>query len=589
MQVDFLTLACLHDYLDSLLGARVQGVLLPDERSLALELYAGRRLQLLASAESQAPRMLLVPEAPRRGVGAETPLLLLLRKWVRGARLVDVTQPPWERVLIMHFSGRAGDCQLVVELMGRYSNIILVGPEGTVLEAVKHVGPKMSRTRTTLPGHPYQLPAQPPNRRPPLGLNLFEWTHKLAQADGDEVLHRWLMGRFLGISKVLGQEIAARATGDPAALVGAAEPQALFAAFLELFAPLENGWWQPHVALDEAGAVMAFTPYEAKQFARVEPVKDISEAMWRFFEARGLADPYAGARQAVQALIDEAGARLKRRLKRMQGQTVDEQDVQDLRVAGELLLTYQGQVARGAQEVTVTDYEGELRVIVLDPQMTAVENAQAYFQRYDKARRGGEQIPALLKELQTEQAYLEQLEADLMLAESRPEIDAVREALSAAGWAPQRRRRTSGQVRGPRRFEVEGFAIFVGRNARQNEQVTFERGGPEDLWLHVRGLPGAHVVIKRGRQTVPEAVIQRAAELAAYYSRARHSETQVSVDVVERRFVRRMRGKYPGLVTYRNERTLWVKVVGMREPGGGEAAIRDAGIRRSGRRGFGRR
>jgi predicted ribosome quality control (RQC) complex YloA/Tae2 family protein len=581
MQVDFITLACLHDYLDSLLGARVQGVLLPDERSLALELYAGRRLQLLASAQSQAPRLLLVPEAPRRGVGPETPLLLLLRKWVRGARLVDVTQPPWERVLVMHLSGRAGECRLVVELMGRYSNIILVGSDGIVLEAVKHVGPKMSRTRTTLPGHPYQFPPQPPNRRPPLGLNVFEWTHRLAQADGDEVLHRWLMGRFLGISKVLAQEIAARAIGDPAALVRAAPPQALFQAMLELFAPLENGWWQPHVALDEAGAVIAFTPYEAKQFARVEPVKDISEAMWRYFEARGLADPYAGARQVVQALIDEAGARLKRRLKRMQGQAVDEGEVQGLRIAGELLLTYQGQVARGAREVTLTDYDGEPRAIRLDPQMTAVENAQAYFRRYDKARRGGEQIPSLLKELQTEQVYLEQLEADLMLAESRPEIDAVREALAAAGWAPQRRRRhAGGQVRGPRRFELEGFPIFVGRNARQNERVTFERGGPEDLWLHVRGLPGAHVVIKRGRQTVPEAVVQRAAELAAYYSRARHSETQVSVDVTERRFVRRVRGgKYPGLVTYRNERTLWVKVEGIEEP-----EIRRSGMRGSWRR-----
>jgi predicted ribosome quality control (RQC) complex YloA/Tae2 family protein len=113
---------------------------------------------------------------------------------------------------------------------------------------------------------------------------------------------------------------------------------------------------------------------------------------------------------------------------------------------------------------------------------------------------------------------------------------------------------------GPRRFEVQGFPIFVGRNARQNEQVTFERAGPEDLWLHVRGLPGAHVVIKRGRQPLPDEVLQRAAELAAYYSRARDSETQVPVDVTERRFVRRVRGRYPGLVKYRDERTLWVRM-----------------------------
>jgi len=100
---------------------------------------------------------------------------------------------------------------------------------------------------------------------------------------------------------------------------------------------------------------------------------------------------------------------------------------------------------------------------------------------------------------------------------------------------------------------------YVGRNAPQNEQVTFGRAGPEDLWLHVRGMPGAHVVIKRSRQVVPDEVVQRAAQLAAYYSRARNSDSRVAVDVTERRFVRRLRGKYPGMVTYRNEQTVWVK------------------------------
>ena len=130
MYVDYLTLACLRDRLDALLGARVQRVVLPDDLSVGLELYAGQRFQLLISAHPQHARLLFVPQKPRRGVDTETPLLQLMRKWVRDARLVNVTQPAWERILTLHFKGRAGECRLIVELIGRYSNVILVTPDG---------------------------------------------------------------------------------------------------------------------------------------------------------------------------------------------------------------------------------------------------------------------------------------------------------------------------------------------------------------------------------------------------------------------------------------------------------------------------
>jgi predicted ribosome quality control (RQC) complex YloA/Tae2 family protein len=334
----------------------------------------------------------------------------------------------------------------------------------------------------------------------------------------------------------------------------------------ELFAPLENGWWAPHIALGEKGEVLAFAAYEMQQFARVEPVADINQAMWRYWEAQQKIDSYAAARQDVAKLIDAAQARLSRKLAQLQSQRSDDAEAVDLRVAGELLLTFQGQVARGAREVTVTDYEGAPRTITLEPDLTPVENAQAYFRRYEKARRAAVRLPAIIRELDVDRAYLDQLAADLALAESRPEIDAVRDALAGAGFvgkgrpvSGKRASSSAGKVGEPRRFEVDGFSIYVGRNARQNELVTFKRAGPEDLWLHVRDLPGAHVVIKRGRQTVPDLVVQRAAELAAYYSMARDVDGRVAVAVTERRFVRRMRGGHPGLVTFRNERTIWVR------------------------------
>jgi predicted ribosome quality control (RQC) complex YloA/Tae2 family protein len=558
MNVDYLTLACLRDQLDSLLGARIQRVVLPDELSIRLELYAGQRAQLLISADPQHPRVLRAPQKLRRGVEAETALLLLLRKWVRGSRLVDITQPPWERILELHFEGQAGPCRLVAELIGRYSNAILVGPDGDVLDAVRHIGPAKNRYRVILPSRPYQPPPKPVGRQAPTQIPPGEWAALLASAAPDQSLHRLLTSRLLGVSPMAAREIAARATGDPDAPAHAITAQALAESTAELFAPIRDGSWAPYVALDEKGSVVAFAPYEPHQFERVQPASDISEAMWQYFEQRLSADAYASARWRVQERIDETRARAERRLRQLQENVADADEIESLRETGELLLTYQGQVKPKAMEVTVPDYTGTPRTIKLDPKLTPVENAQAYFRHYRKAVRAAEGLPARIRAVKADLAYLEQLAADLVQAESRPEIDAVYNALVKAGWAPKARPGSGAQVAGPRCFEISGVPVYVGRNARQNEELTFKRAGPDDLWLHARGVPGAHVVIKYGRQDVPEDVIQQAAQLAAYYSSARE-EAQVAVDVTERRYVRRVRRSRPGLVTYRNERTVQVK------------------------------
>jgi predicted ribosome quality control (RQC) complex YloA/Tae2 family protein len=549
MNVDFLTLACLRDHLDNLRGARVQRVVLPDELSVGLELYAGQRAQLLISADPQQPRILLAPQKLRRGVETETALLLLLRKWVRGSRLVDVTQPEWERILELQFEGQAGPCRLVTELIGRYSNVILVGPDGDVLDAARHIGPAKNRYRVILPGRPYQPPPKPVGRQPPTRLPSGEWAALLASADPDEPLQRLLTRRLLGVSPMVAQEIAARVVDS--------SPKTLAEAMAALFAPLKDGSWSPHVALDEADNVIAFAPYEPRQFERVRQTSDISEAMWRYFEYRLSGDAYAAARWRVQERIDETRARTEHTLRQLRENVVDESEIESLREAGELLLTYQGRVKRDSHEVTLPDYAGAPRTIKLNPTLTPVENAQAYFRRYRKAIRAAEGLPSRIAAVQADLAYLEQLAADLGLAESRPEIDAVYDALVKAGWAPKARPGSGGQVEGPRRFEIDGFPIYVGRNARQNEEVTFKRAGPDDLWLHARGVPGAHLVVKCSKQDVPENVVQQAAQLVAYYSSAR-DEAQVAVDVARRRYVKRTRGGHPGLVTYRNERTIQV-------------------------------
>jgi predicted ribosome quality control (RQC) complex YloA/Tae2 family protein len=559
VHVDFLTLACLRDRLDGLLGARVQRALLVDERSVGLELYARHRHQLLVSAHPGSERMLLVPDRLRRGVLAEPPLLALLRKWVRGARLIDVTQPPWERILNLHFDGATGPCQLVIELIGRYSNVIVVGPDGCVLDAIRRVGPALNRYRVVLPGQPYQLPPVPPDRLPPIGHASGTWAALLADAEPEEPLERLLPRRVLAVSPTVAREIAARASGgDPDAPVQACPAAAVAAATAELFSPLEQGCWRPSVAIDPTGAVVAFAPYELRQFERNRSVRSISVAMWQYFRSRIPSDPYAAARRRVAARIGETRTRIERALDRLQANIADASEIGAMREAGELLLAYQSRVALDAQEVELPDYQGNLRRIALDPSATPVENAQAYFRRYRKSLRASQEIPERITSLEADLAYLEQLATDLAGAESRPEIDAVSEALAEAGWSSSAGRSSAQQIEGPRCLEIDGFVIYAGRNARQNEEVTFERAGPDDLWLHARGLPGAHVVIRGSGRPVPESVVWTAARLAAHHSAAR-GEKQVPVDLTKRRFVHRVRGGHPGLVSYRNERTLWVE------------------------------
>ena len=559
MHVDHLTLACLRDGLDALLGAHVQRVVLPDPRSVGLELYAGVRFQVLISANTQHPRMLLIPHKVRRGVEGATPLLLLLRKWVAGSRLVDVTQPAWERIVTLHFDGRAGRCRLIAELIGRYSNLILVDRDGVVMEAVKHVGPDINRYRVTLPAHPYQPPPKPPGRRPPTSVSAQEWGSLLYSVEGDRPLHRVLTSQLFGVSPTAGREIAARVLGDPEGAAREAPPREVCQALSKLFAPLEDGTWDPHIALGESGQVLAFAPYKLSQFEDVQSVPTIDEAMWRYFEARMTADAYASARGRVQELLDRARSAREHALDQVRRQQVDEEELKALREAGELLLAYQHLVHPGAEEVTVPDYAGRPRSIELDSGLGAVENAQAIFKRYRKAQRAAEEIPARIRALEADLAYLDHLEADLSLAEIRPQIDAVHVALADAGWAPGKPRHSSGDMaKRPRRFDVGDYPVFVGRNAAQNDQVTFERGSAEDLWLHVRGMPGSHVIIKTAGRRVPEDVVRQAAALAAHYSSARDS-ARVDVDVTERRFVKRAPGSRPGMVNYRNERTLAVE------------------------------
>ena len=576
MFFDALTMACVAGELRAtILGGRVQQALLPDPLSVGLEIYAGhRRRFLLASAHAETCRLVLASDKLRRGSDTETGLLVLVRKYLRGSVLSAIEQPPFERVLRVTFDHPEwGASALVVEIMGRHSNVVLVGAGNRVLDAVKRVGPKVSAVRPLLPGQTY-APPPPQAKLAPSDLTDYQLQQMLAGSEPGAQLWQVLVAGLKGISPLLAREIAFRAVGHPGATVGQAESVAPVCEKISgLLSPLETGQWQPSVVVEE-GRVVAYAPYPVTQRGQSEPVQSMSEAVERYTSAVAPAplrvggwrdiDPYAAARRPVRQAIVEARTRFERRREALE-RAQDQADGADrLREWGKWILTYAHTIIPGQTELVADMGDGDLLRIPLDPDRSPADNAQAYFTGYRKGQRAGEGGPTRLEEVDLALRDLEQLETDLDLAPSRPEIDAVREALAEAGYVRLGRKKAfKASQTGPLSVtSPDGLTILIGRNSRQNDEVTFRRAEGDDWWFHAHGVPGAHVIVRAGDRDLPPATIQRAAELAAYFSRLR-GEAQAQVDYARRRHVRRIPGAAPGLVTYSRELTIRVAPRGL--------------------------
>lgn len=593
MPFDALTIAALADELrQKAVGGRIQGCFLPAPLAIGLEIYChGATHFLFASAHPQHARVHLAEGKLARGSDEVTPLLLLLRKYVRDGRLVAVEQPPLERTVALiinkadvfdksHSAADApppgADAQpalttttLIIEIMGRYSNIVLVDAQGMVMEAVKHVSSEINRYRVTLPRHPYVAPP-PQDKADPRGASSAALARTLATAP-DQPAWQTLMRAYRGVSPLTAREAVYRAAGSAGVAGKDIAADALAASLAELVTLPSTRAWSPCVVRAD-GAIFEFAPYHLTQFGKAcEPVASISSAVHAYYAQETVASDYAGLKQDVQKAIDARRSRLARRKESLDRQQQAGSEAGDLRQRGELLLAYAGQITAGQSVATIELAPGEppLR-ITLEPGLTAVENAQAYFERYARARDAARAIPPLLASVALELAYLDQLQLDLDLARTTDDVREVRQALVAAaeakedaappGKQPARKKAAAPPRRQPplTYTSADGMEILVGRNARQNELVTFELASATDLWLHARGVAGSHVIVRCGGRPVSAATLAQAAALAAANSAARTS-ANVPVDYTPRRNVRRVRSGGPGMVTYSGEKTISVQ------------------------------
>jgi predicted ribosome quality control (RQC) complex YloA/Tae2 family protein len=457
-----------------------------------------------------------------------------------------------------------------VELMGRRSNLILVADDGTIMDSAKRVPPAMSRVRPVLPHLPY-APPPPLDRLDPRRITAGDAGRLLASLPGETLLARALVGAYRGMSPRMAEEIAFRVGGDAVATVAAVPPDsgpALAREMAALLAPLERDTWQPRVYRERDGEgaaeVVAFSPAPMAHLAANHDeiaVESISAAaaMAEGAAARPPQERHAQRRQRLCDAIAAARERAERRLASLADAADRAEEAERLKARGELIYAHLWQIALGQSELAVDDM-----VIPLDPHLSASENAQAYFERYRKAQSGARQVPELAAESRAEIAYLDQLTTLVAHAPGFAELEALAAEwaehagqASAAGFPAKRKQPAP---RRPRPLvDAAGNSVYVGHSGPQNELITFDIAGADDTWLHARGVGGSHVVI---RWRTPDGAenaetVAAAAALAAWYSAARESGS-VEVDVARRRHVRKLKGGGPGMVTYRNERTIRV-------------------------------
>lgn len=561
MPFDTLTMAAISDELrDAAVGGQIQRIIQPSAASVSLSVYADGSLHwLVLSADARFARVHLASERLAKGFATPSSFIMLLRKHLEGSRLVAIEQQSYERVLRLACGGSEHRVTLVAEVMGKHSNIILVDADEAVLGAVKIVPLRQSRVRPIVPGGRYTPP--PPRARdeelfgagervdPSSAPHLFQ--QLLQRAPARTALTKALVGLLPGAGPFLAEEIASRAGADPSDALLDASLQRVGVAGAELYSLYHTRDWEPCTFQDYRGRrdFAPFVPVAGREPVRIASVSlAVEEEMGRI-ESR---DALGVTRKAILERTERALGAARHRVASLREGLVAAGEAESAMERGQLILAYQYLLAPRAERLEIPELETS---ITLDPNLSPPENAEKAFRRYRKLRDAQRRIPGLLQSAETEVERLEDLSTFVRLAESEGALRDLERSLEQE----QPERTKSGKRekrRGPMRYHRNGHALIVGRNARENEEVTFRVARRDDLWLHARQRTGAHVVLQSEGAPGDEA-LEAAAAVAAYYSEGRN-DSAVDVDVARVRDVRKIPGGPPGRVTYRRESTLRV-------------------------------
>ena len=519
-----------------LLGGRIQKINQPFEQELVLQIRSNRKShKLLLSAHSVFGRVQLT-ETTFENPAVPNTFIMVMRKYLQGAVIEVIQQVENDRILEISVSNKneIGDSvavTLVIEIMGKHSNIILLDKaSGKIIEAIKHVGFSQNSYRTILPGSTYVAPPQTGSLNPfTVGdEKLFEILHT------EDLEPKRLQQIFQGLGRDTATELRGRLTADK----------------LKTFRAFFASPTQPSLT-EKSFSALLFSDSKTQ-------MSTLSELLDTFYKDKAERDRVNQQASELIRRVENELEKNRKKLGKQEEELLATENAEEFRQKGELLTTFLHQVPNDQEQVELDNYyTGEKISISLDKALTPNQNAQRYFKRYQKLKEAVKHLTSLIEETRTTILYLESVETALAQA-SLTEIAEIREELIQTGFIRRRQREKIQKRQKPEKYlATDGQTIIlVGRNNLQNDELTFKMAKKDELWFHAKDIPGSHVVITGNLQPSDE-VKTDAAELAAYFSKARLSNL-VQVDMIETRKLNKPTGGKPGFVTYTGQKTLRV-------------------------------
>lgn len=548
-----------------LVGGRVDKVSQPEHDLFLLSVRnQGANHKLLLSVHVNNARAQITAQSFENP--AEPPVLcMLIRKHLTGSRIASIEQLGCDRVLILTFQcvSEMGDevqKRLVVELMGRHSNLTLVDENNVTIDCIYHVNADISRVRVLMPGKPFPMPPEQ-DKLNPFTMERDELCEKLSALSSP--LYKGLIDSISGLSAVSAREICAQIGEDEAAPCGLLDLSAVSAKITELYDRLDE-MRQPVALCDSAGQIIEYFPFPYRTYARdaQKPYQTLSEAMDAFYGERELAARIRQHGARIRKRVKSNIARLEKK-KAMMLETLSQNELAERnRVFGELLTSNLYLIPKGAASVKVVNYYDEAQATVeipLQPELTPSRNAQYYYKKYRKAKGAQQYAQKELGTIETELEMLENALDDLDKCTSSADLNEIRYFLMDNGFlrpdqgTGKRRKIKEGE---PYRFHADdGTEIIVGKNAVQNDRITLHARASE-TWLHAQGIAGSHVIIKTEEEPADDTLLF-AAKLAAYFSKGRNHPS-FPIDYTKRKHVKKKSGTAAGFVIYQNFKTVFI-------------------------------
>lgn len=570
----FVTHSIVRELREKLLSGRIDKIYQPERDEIIVSVRAlTGNYKLLLSAASSNPRIHLTELDYENPITA--PLFcMILRKHLGGGKITAVNQHGFDRVvsLTVESYNEMGDLtekQLIIEVMGRHSNIILMHENNKIIDSVKHIDFTVSAVRQILPGLIYENPPAQDKTEPSAATPQF-FEEKLAALPDDTPLDKFLLSELVGMSPLMAREAVYRSMGSCRVMLSECNPHEFSKKAADFIAGVIDGSEQSCVVCDkDTKKPIAFSCTSLTQYsgmAEIRSYDSVSRAVEEFFAARDRHDRITQKAAGTVKVINNNIERCEKKIAIHRG-TLEKSQKRDIyKIYGDLLTANLYRIEGGASDITVQNYysaDGGEITIPLKPELSPSGNAQRYYKLYNKAKASEEHAAEQLAAAETEKAYLETVLDSVTRAQSYTDVAEIRDELADGGYITRNtsKKKKFQKKSQPMEFiSSDGYTILIGRNNKQNDELTIKMSYSTDIWMHTKNIPGSHTLIRTNGQSendIPDRTIVEAAELAAYFSKAR-SGTGIAVDYTQVKNIRKPNGSKPGFVIYEANYTVYV-------------------------------